>query len=101
MLSWHLADSHVHVIGKALVITYMLYVHKWSARILGAGNVLNGLSLGVDEGPQIVEITYPFSQKDRNNLQALCTLILLSSISSESVIHKLIVLQHNIPCIQN
>jgi len=69
MLSWHLADSHVHIIGKALVITYTLYVHKWSARILGAGNVLNGLSLGVDEGLQMVEITYPFSQKDRNYLK--------------------------------
>lgn len=56
MLSWLIADSHVHVIGKALVITYMLYVHKWSARILGAGNVFYGLSLGVDEGLQMVEI---------------------------------------------
>lgn len=56
MLSWLIADSHVHVIGKALVITYMLYVHKWSARILGAGNVFYGPSLGVDEGLQMVEI---------------------------------------------
>lgn len=56
MLSWLIADSHVHVIGKALVITYMLYVHNWSARILGAGNVFYGLSLGVDEGLQMVEI---------------------------------------------
>lgn len=76
MLSWLIADSHVHVIGKALVITYMLYVHKWSARILGAGNVFYGLSLGVDEGLQMVEIdrkktTYPFSQKQFSTVYVL------------------------------
>lgn len=75
--------------GPCHNIAYMLYVHKWSARSLGAGNVFYGPRLGVDNGLQMVEIERKkkissLTEREKQFSVAVdsCALIMLSCFSS-------------------